>query len=377
VLQDMTALPTRNHLHRADRVALGIARTTSAERAELLAFRARMYGPESAFADPAWVRWMYDEAPAAAVRGPALWTYRHEGRIEAEQGAIIARIRIGESERTLAWALDLMVSPAHRMRGVGSVLPAFALHDVDAAGGTEVSEAAQKSFARAGWSHHGTLPLWMLPVDPVRVLRARGAGLPARLVGIPARWAVSALRLGARARSAGMSLLPLAAFDERADAIWGRCSPEWPVIVRRDRAWLAWRWDACPRRDGAFGVWLMRGEEAVGWAMLRAGEHLGVPAGFILDFLCRPAELGGLVSLCVEELCRREVAAVYLLLRAPGADPVLRAQGFLRRDSGFAMMTLPTHLPPDERVALADPDLWFVTSGDSDLDRPRENTVYA
>ncbi len=33
--------------------------------------------------------------------------------------------------------------------------------------------------------------------------------------------------------------------------------------------------------------------------------------------------------------------------------------------------------PSSGRAALADPSRWFVTAGDSDLDRDREHTAYA
>src|SRR5215510_10518996 len=108
-------------------LASAISRTTAAERTELLDFRRRMYGPKSAFADPAWVRWLYDEAPMVGATGAALWTFRQDGCIEAQQGAHLTRVRVGNSERSLSWTLDLMVSPAQRMRGIGAVLTDVAL----------------------------------------------------------------------------------------------------------------------------------------------------------------------------------------------------------------------------------------------------------
>jgi hypothetical protein len=102
-----------------------------------------------------------------------------------------------------------------------------------------------------------------------------------------------------------------------------------------------------------------------------------LPAGFILDLFCTPDELRALLALCSTELCREPIAAVYCLLRAPGASAALAVNGFVRRSSGFPMMSHAQRLPIGERQLLADPDQWFVTSGDSDLDRPREDTFYA
>jgi hypothetical protein len=361
----------------ARKLASAISRTTAAERTELLNFRARMYGPKSAFADPAWVRWLYDEAPIVGTTGTALWTFRHDGRIEAHQGALLTRVRVGNVERSLAWALDLMVSPGQRMRGVGAVLTDTMLRGLDVAAGTEISEAAQKAFGRAGWNHLGDADQWVLVLDPAAFLRREFHPTLARMLGSPAKSVLSVGRKAARAFGRGHKLVPMNRFDERADALWIRCASEWPVIARRDRRWLAWRWDACPRRRGAFGVWLNRGTETIGWAMLRVGEHRGLPAGFILDLICAPNDLRALLALCVAELSRKPIAAIYCLLRAPGASAALSVNGFLRRSSGFAMMCHSRGLPTGERQLLADPSQWFVTAGDSDFDRPREDTFYA
>ncbi|HVU02564.1 MAG TPA: hypothetical protein VHE30_12470 [Polyangiaceae bacterium] len=361
----------------ARKLLAAVTQTTPAEREEVLEFRAKMYGPRSAFADPAWVRWLYDDAPAARAKGPALWIFRHEGRIEAHQGAVFARLRIREQERTLAWTLDLMVSPAQRMRGIGAVLPQVPLGAAELGAGTEVSEAAQKSFARAGWQHLGTLPLWVHLVDPAPFLRERVGPGAAAVLGPGGRALGRAVRVAGRVRALGRRLVPMAEFDERADAIWRRCAADWPVIVRRDLTWLRWRWDACPRRESAFGMWFMRGQDAIGWAMLRVGTHRGEPAGFIVDLLCEAKELPALLALSVNELAKHRVVAVYCLFRGPGTRAALQQNGFLERASGLTMMCRTIDLPPEEQDLLAVADNWYVTSGDSDLDRPREHTVYA
>lgn len=373
----MKASKNRTDSAYARRLLASVSQTTLVERDELLAFRAEMYGPRSAFGDPAWVQWLYDAAPSARRTGPALWTYRHEGRIEAHQGAIFARVCVGGVERTLAWTLDLMVSPDHRARGIGAVLPEVPLGAVDAAAGTEVSDEAQKAFGRAGWDHHGTLPLWLLVVNPEPFLTERAGPLLARVTGSGARALFALGRVATRAYAAGRRLEPIREFDERADAIWEQCGAAWPVIVRRDRSWLTWRWDACPLRKGAFGVWLHRGAQAIGWAVLRIGEHRERRAGFILDLLCPREELRALLALCVAELTKAPIDGIYFLFRAPRSGAILRSLGFIRRDSGFAMMTHAKDLPMEERTLFSDPGCWFVTSGDSDLDRPRENTVFA
>jgi GNAT superfamily N-acetyltransferase len=361
----------------ADRLIAKAAPSTLAERAELLEFRTRMYGPASVYADPAWVSWLYDAPPTTVSRGPVLWTWRHDDHIEAQQGAIRTRVRVAGAEYDLAWAIDLLVSPAHRQRGVGAVLPSLVVRSSEVTCGTEVSEAAQKSFRRAGWSDLGRLTQWVRVVGPTAFFKSKMAPLPATVLGGLAGSIVRGMDLLDRVRTRARRLVPVDHFDDRADAIWERTAPCWPVIARRDRAWLAWRWEACPRREGARLYWLECNSTVVGWVVLRHALHLGVPSAFIVDLLCQPEDLGALLALSVRELSRRKIAAVYCLGSMPGAARTFRDYGFIPRDSGFQAMNFAPALPDDAQRALGDPSQWFLTAGDSDLDRPRDSTVYA
>jgi hypothetical protein len=221
------------------------------------------------------------------------------------------------------------------------------------------------------------LPQWVRPVAAEEFMRARAPNLPASVLRLPFAAAEKTVALYARTRARGRSLSPPVRFDERADGVWERSAPSWPVIARRDYAWVRWRWEGCPRRDGATVHWLERGSETIGWVVLRVGEHRGVRAGFIVDMLAPSHELPALVALAVERLRGEKVVAVYCLFNAPGAQHALKACGFLRRDSGFAMMVFAGQLEGEVAKALTDPSQWFITAGDSDLDRPRDHTTYA
>lgn len=355
-----------------------IAPSTQGERAELLDFRARMYGPRSAFANAAWVRWMYDDAPGAGAR-PALWTYRgSDGAIEGEIGAIRTRLRAGDLEHDFAWSLDLMVSPAHRARGVGAVLPKIVQASAEIVGGTEVSEAAQKSFVRGGWVGLGNLARWARPVRG-ELARTRMPSHLAPLLAPAVGLAANAVSLVSRARAIGRKLAEISEFDERADHVWRTCAPRWPIVARRDRAWLAWRWTSCPERRGATAFMMTKNGDPHAWIVMRVEDERGLRAGHILDFFCAPEDLDALLALAVAELRARDVDVVYCALRVPGSSAALAANGFLRRDSGFALMTFaPASIDERTRALVASPDAWFVTTGDSDLDRRRDAaTVYA
>ena len=247
----------------------------------------------------------------------SLWTWEANGRVEAHQGAIRTVLRIGGKERRLSWAMDLFVSPEFRSRGLGAVLPNKVIEEAEIVAGTEVSESAQKSFARAGWAHLGNVPLWFRPIDGAKTLRVR---LPDSRLRRGGRMLTYVLRLQMHAsgiRTRRYRLTRSQRFDERADQIWSACADDWPLIAKRDLEWLTWRWDLNPDFDTT-KVWLEHRGQTIGWAVLAVRDRGGLRAGLILDMLCPPEHVFRLLALIVRHFNdERDVHAVYCKFRAP------------------------------------------------------------
>lgn len=348
-----------------ERIRSAIVRSPMSERDEVLGFRESLFGA----ADPDHVAWIYDRAPGVPEHGRALWTWRSGGEIKAHQGAIRTTLHVLDSARSLSWAIDLMVDAAHRVRGVGAVMPMVVGDEAEIVAGTEVSLAAQKAFSRAGWTSLGTVPFWVRPLDSYQLLQTRGRDI-LRVTGAVMDVALGALQRVTKVLDRNRRLVPGERFDQRADEIWAASAHEWPVIARRDLEWLAWRWDDNPDFETRL-VWLEKRGETIGWAVLAERDHNGLLGGFVLDLLCRRADLGSLVRLAVRELDDRGCDAVYCMFQAPDTRRTFRSAGFVQRDTQMAMMVDARKLPTDERDAVSDPARWYLTAGDSDLDRVR------
>ncbi len=346
-----------------ERLRAGVAPVQPTELDEVLSFRRAAWGEGSVRAAPDDVRWAYldDGAPGR------LWAWRREGRIEAMQGGLSTVLRVGTSELTAVWCVELMVSERYRARGVGAVLGEVALQGAEVGLGLEIAPEARAGFLRSGWTDLGAVPLWVYPSDPRRLAEARGLDLP-RPVALAASLALRALRgvhLG-QAAMAGLRLESAACFDERADAIWQRCARHYPVLTCRDRAFLSWRFDRFPEPARYQRHWLVRRGRPVGYAVLRVGEHHGLRSGHLVDFLCEPRWTAGLLALSLERLGREEVAAVYCLHRNPVSEVPFRRMGFLRRTSGWSQVVRGG--PAVSRDARS----WFLTAADSNVDRARD-----
>jgi hypothetical protein len=353
-----------------DRLMRNIARYHAEQREELLSWRQAMYGEQAFVASSAYLQWLFEDSDHKD--GPALWLYRREGRIEGQEGARPVDLKIGERMYDAAWALDLMVSPTVNGHGVGVVLAEHVHHQVGISMAIDVSAKARMLFLRSGWIDVGIVPLWIRPI--------RKEAMRKRLHPFIARIGQSVMRanrtLGDFVSAAmRVTVEPVQTAGDWVDQVWESASRFYPVIARRDRRWVEWRYLRFPlRRYELFRV--RRGQETIGWMVLRIGTHDGLRTGFIVDFLCAPYDTYTVLSQAVSLLSEHGAARVHCVHTAGANRLPLFALGFVPRPSGWPLM-IRAELKGSEREVLADQNAWFVTAGDADIDRPREGTVFA
>ncbi len=338
--------------------------------AELMELRAATHGERSIFTDRSYFDWVYSERPRAVGKPSELWLHRSAGRIDGQVGVVPVELKIKETQVNAGWVFDLAVDPSTRGRGTAGALVSVACERVQAAMALEVSGGGRHVLLRGGWSDLGGLPLFVRPVD-AQVFARRWTER------VPVFGALGNLILSGAADlgGAGADLLRLVPheierFDERADEIWAEASGAYPVVVHRDSRLLNWRFADFPHRGRYRLFYFLRNEKAVGYAVLRVGEHHGAAAGFIVDFFCRPRWTFAILAHCVRHLQREKVAAIYCLHLNPVTTAPLLALGFIPRKSGWPFVADLRRLSPSEAGLASDPRNWFITAGDGDVDRP-------
>jgi hypothetical protein len=332
-----------------------------------------VHGADSIFADPAYFRWMYDEPPATDSQRLRCWVHRSQESIDGQLGGFPAMLRIGHAEeKSAVWVLDGAVDHQERGRGIFGSLVDSAVRHAPAAMVTECSPGARRVMLGRGWSDLGTLPLFVRLLDARAVLSARGHPTAGRTLGSMADAAARALDGIAllACKRAGIRLEMVDRFDLRSDRIWRELSPCYPVICRRDLIYLDWRFSRFPRARYCL-FYLLRGGDAVGYVVLRFGVRGGLPAAYLVDFLCPPDLLSGLLALCIE-LCRERGQSTLCCvhLNPVSVRPFL-LRGFRRRDTGWPFLVYAGQVESDQRAMLLNQTGWFLTAADSDLDRPR------
>lgn len=115
--------------------------------------------------------WMYGQNPYGGGDGPGFWVYRRDGQIVGQQGEMPVELQIGEQQRRASWAVDLMVDPAWRLRGLGPALIATLLEHNPIVGVLYASEQGFPAFLRSGLTDLGPMPVYRRPLDAGRALR--------------------------------------------------------------------------------------------------------------------------------------------------------------------------------------------------------------
>ncbi len=320
-------------------------------------------------------RWMFVRSAERLGVDPRVWLYREENQLAAQMGAIPVRLKVGGDSLDTAWLVDTMVLQRYRHTAVGARLMVQAHDDVPFAlslGQTSEMRAIQ---FRLGWSEVAPLQVSQLLLRPERVLKGK--------LSAPAVWpaalglrAWSSIRERGRGRVHGQAAVrEIASFDTRHDALWDRVSRDLTCAVVRDASYLNWKYVDQP--DQSFvRLELTERNALLGSAVLMIREPDAAYAyrrAFLVDLVApmtREGVLDALLQGVSDTAARHEADALLCLHIGEPLTRALKRNGFHQRKPTRFLLVDAGGLSQDQRDRVLDADSWFVTQGDSDIDRP-------
>jgi GNAT superfamily N-acetyltransferase len=245
--------------------------------------------------------WRYDQNPhgtsltflTRSAEGAAVAGYACSPRLAFAQGEPASLARVGQTG-------DVMTHPDWRKRGLFTELDRACMAESARAGWPMVfglpNRRSAHIFLALGWQEAGKLRPWtfLLGAGPsARAVRASEGRLRRWLAPLHARRCAKARDRLARSVE-GWSLRPLERFPDEVEGLALRVAKRFTWMVRRDPAYLAWRFLRSPSglhrcfsihgRDGTFRGYVVvqppRPGENVGYLVdLRADEEAAVAAG--------------------------------------------------------------------------------------------------
>ncbi len=323
-----------------------VREATPADRPELEALIAEMI-PGCDVASR--VRWLYDSNPG----GPALtWLAIEGGRLAGCTSFFPFRLWLDGVEVRGALGGDGFVRPEFRRRGIGGRLheasrAAMPAHQIACMYGAP--GAMNLTPLKAGGSREtGHVVRW------VRPLRGEALHVPK-----PFAEAVSwALRKKSRAE-----LVHALPNDERLDRVWEAAREELSLAAIRDGAFYTWRFLQAPSGRQPTFVILDR-DRPIGACALEEIDSGRIER--IVDLIAVPGEWRTCLDAAVE-YCRMSSAAELVDIKLLERDSAKRAMYrslFIERGKKPFLCMIPAGGDP----RLVDPERWFYTNADSDLD---------
>lgn len=361
----------------AGRESVAIRLCREADREGILRLSAEHYG-EKEQASEAYFDWLYGGTPAGRPI-VAVAEDLESGRIVGFTWHVPLEVCVRGEEGLCLMGCNALVHPAFRLRGAYLQLRALTFEHVRGHLFTYgfPKPAAIYPHSKAGVIPVTRIPLLVRPLDADALAEAR-LSHPLLQLGLKLGWRLAGRALLRSRRPPSGSRVQIsqeAGFDEGYDRFWGKVKVRYPIAVKRNRAFLEWRF--CKPAFRSYRILAARaGEELAGYAVLRCASFRGLKVGLIMDFLVEDGargEAAGLLLLeAATEHLRQEGAALAgcLLLSHDREGALLRRAGYVvcpERLAPQAFRLAARSFSP--RLAgefLTDARQWFITSANHD-----------
>jgi hypothetical protein len=210
-------------------------------------------------------------------------------------------------------------------------------------------------------------------IRPERVLKGKLPGPAAFAAGLAVR-VRGAFRDAMHGRPHG-SVRELTHFDASHDRIWHTHQAEYSCAVRRDASYLNWKYVDQPGQD-FLRLEITSSSGAQGLVVLTfrdPDEAYRYRRAFIVDLvgpLSDEAVMAELLLTVSRAAVENGADALVCMHISPQLTAALKGVGFHLRAPSRYLLVRPGDLEAGLHQRLLDPAGWFVTQGDSDIDRP-------
>jgi GNAT superfamily N-acetyltransferase len=327
----------------------------------------RVFGNDAAEASRLRWDWQYRRNPNNPGQEPEIWIAREGPAIIGQYATMPVKVSVRNQQVQGSWGMDVMVAPERQRQGLGELLFRTWDRNVGASLGLGLSDSSYRLFQKLRWPDVGPVPCLVKPLTR-RALRMPNWPQPLnRLVS----WlALPLIRVVARSRPLRAEVRLIQRFDDSFTALWEELAPKFDLAVRRDAAYLNWKYVTAPHVRYAIAA-LRRDDRNIGYAVYR---HLHEPRGrvtLLVDFLADPDDENALSTLLhwVDREARQaDSDKVRTFAMHTGFRKVLRRSGYFQVKSTMEFVAKINGVDVDAAFYQST-DRWHVTLGDSDQDR--------
>jgi GNAT superfamily N-acetyltransferase len=344
-----------------------VGRYRAEDRRAVDALYRRVFGIDAAEASRLRWEWQYRRNPNNPRQEPEIWIAREGPAIIGQYATMPVKLSLQGREVQGSWGMDVMVAPERQRQGLGEVLFRTWDRNVGASLGLGLSESSYRLFQKLRWPDVGPVPCFVKPLTRRALRRPEWPPVLNRLVSA---LTLPFVRIVSRNRPLRAEVRLLQRFDESFTRLWNTIAPKLDLAVRRDAAYLNWKFANAPHVRYSIAA-LRRNDQNAGYAVYR---HTQEPRGrvtLLVDFLTDPDDAEGFETLLgwVDREARRadsdkiRVFAMHAAFRR-----ALKRCGYFQVKSTmeFVVKVNAVDVPG---AFYEDTDGWHITLGDSDQDR--------
>lgn len=327
----------------------------------------RVFGHDAAESSRLRWEWQYRHNPNNPSHEPEIWIAREGPAIVGQYATMPVRLSLKGREVQGSWGMDVMVAPERQRQGLGEVLFRTWDRNVGASLGLGLSASSYRLFQKLRWPDVGPVPMFVKPLTRRAFRRPTWPLAVNRLVSA---LTLPVVKIVARDRPLASEVRVIRRFDDSFTALWNDLAPKFDLAVRRDAAYLNWKYVNAPHVRYVIAA-LRRDDRNVGYAVYR---HVHEPRGrvtLLVDVLVDPADDSGLATLLhwVDREARQaDSDKVRTFVMHAGFRRVLKRSGYFQVKSTMEFVVKVNGLDVDQ--AFYDrTEHWHITLGDSDQDR--------
>ncbi len=327
----------------------------------------RVFGNDAAEASRLRWDWQYRRNPNNPGHEPEIWIAREGPAIVGQYATMPVKLSVKGREVQGSWGMDVMVAPERQRQGLGEVLFRTWDRNVGASLGLGLSDSSYRLFQKLRWPDVGPVPCF---VKPLTRRAFRRPNWPVPINRLVSALTLPVVKIVARTRPLRAEVRLIQRFDDSFTKLWEDLSPKFGLSVRRDAAYLNWKYVSAPHVRYSIAV-LRRDDKNIGYAVYR---HLYEPRGrvtLLVDFLADPDDESAFQTL-LHWIDREARQADSDKIRAFATNlnfrRAFRRSGYFQVKSTMEFVVKVNAVDVDPAF-YEDTESWHITLGDSDQDR--------
>lgn len=352
--------------------SLEIVRRRPEHDPELFALYAEVFGDGNLERSRKRYLWQYFANPNTPEDGPVIWMAREGDTLLGQMATMPFWMWWGDREVTASAGNDYFVRKSAQGRGIGIALSNRWADEVDVALALGLTPSSYPLFRKI-FTDVGPVPSFLKILEPTAVARRKWGALAGSVAG-PILGLGLTLLSSTPSMAEDVAVSAVQTFSDEYDSLWLRARGSYASCVRRDAAYLRWKYLACPFREYRV-LEARRAASLSGYAVIREEGDPSFRRGVIADLFCDTTDLAtqdALLAAALADFAERRLvrAEVYCFNRR--LAEAFKRHGF-RSGTTAVQYCVAFRGTPDgqggPKRVLEDLANWNLFIGDGDLDR--------